>query len=87
MFPELQGSKSALAIMRSLTAPGQLHKPVFCRSHTRRIRNAYRLSARSSRDMLLTQWRCGILLLVTQMSMGETRHETEEKMFSKGRWH
>ena len=32
----------------------------------RRIRSIRELAM----DMLLTQWRCGILLLVTQMSMG-----------------
>ena len=34
--------------------------------------------------MLLTQWRCGILLLVTQMSMGETRQMKPKRDVQQG---
>jgi PadR family transcriptional regulator PadR len=35
-------------------------------------------------DMLLTQWKCGILLLVTQMSIGETRHMKPKRDVQQG---
>jgi PadR family transcriptional regulator PadR len=35
-------------------------------------------------DLLLSQWRCGILLLVTQMAMGETRNMKRKRDVQQG---
>jgi PadR family transcriptional regulator PadR len=77
-------SVSDLAIMRSSTSPGQL--PISRLPPRSREAELKDVSdhQREAMDLLLSQWRCGILLLVTQMAMGETRNMKRKRDVQQG---